>query len=573
MKHFLLCGILCVFLGIGMLLPQRVEAFCGPPNILLIQDRSGSMTTGTPSKWTDAKTAITTITNTYATQVQFGLITFSDDATIDAPIPATAAAIQQALNIISPLGQTFMVKAMDKAKAHLSDVLSKDKEPDRPTSIVFITDGEPSDRCPVAEVTAFRKLVVSGRTYDVKTYVIGFGSLVNRDCLNQLADAGGTALAGSIRYYVANNATDLAAAIKKVIDDSVNSNRIEICDNRDNDCDGQIDENLTRPCTSSQNCPGTQTCTAGVWGACNAPAPTPEVCDNKDNNCNGTIDENLTQPCTNDCGTGTQVCNAGKWGACNATGTRACTNDCGSGNQSCSNGQWSACDATGTRSCTNACGTGTQSCKNNTWGDCQPGPTPEVCDGKDNDCDGVVDNGLTRDCLPCGTETCTNGQWGPCVQGTAVPEECNNKDDDCDGKIDNFTRSCTNDCGTGNELCTNGKWGACDATGTRSCTNACGTGTQECKNNKWGDCLPGPTTEICDGKDNDCDGSVDEGLTRSCTDSKKCTGVQTCTNGVWGTCVADAPSPEVCDGKDNDCNGKIDDNLTQVCTVQTCKGT
>ena len=45
-----------------------------------------------------------------------------------------------------------------------------------------------------------------------------------------------------------------------------------------------------------------------------------------------------------------------------------------------------------------------------------------------------------------------------------------------------------------------------------------------------------PTTEVCDGKDNDCDGQIDEG----------------------GVCCT--PTPEVCDGKDNDCDGQVDED-------------
>jgi len=44
-------------------------------------------------------------------------------------------------------------------------------------------------------------------------------------------------------------------------------------------------------------------------------------------------------------------------------------------------------------------------------------------------------------------------------------------------------------------------------------------------------------------------------------------GTQTCTDGVWGECVgAVGPSSEVCDRVDNDCNGVVDDNASDVKT-------
>ena len=69
-------------------------------------------------------------------------------------------------------------------------------------------------------------------------------------------------------------------------------------------------------------------------------------------------------------------------------------------------------------------------------------PTPETCNGLDDDCNGLVDDRLPT--LRCGTGACLRavyscdekGQPATCTPGLPQPEVCNGVDDDCNGRVD-----------------------------------------------------------------------------------------------------------------------------------------
>lgn len=95
---------------------------------------------------------------------------------------------------------------------------------------------------------------------------------------------------------------------------------------------------------------------------------------------------------------------------------------------------------------------------------------------------------------------------------------------------------------------------------SRSCDTACGAGTQNCAAGGWSACsAPAPTAETCDGSDEDCDGSIDEELTRACDGA--CGGVETCAGGSWGACETRAAGAEMCSGVDDDCDGVVDEGF------------
>jgi hypothetical protein len=180
----------------------------------------------------------------------------------------------------------------------------------------------------------------------------------------------------------------------------------------------------------------------------------------------------------------------------------------------------------------------------------------EVCDGKDNDCNGLVDD-------------------------TNQAEICNGKDDNCDGKVDEGfnLQSDTMNCGMCNHTCLSTEvcmGGQCSVRKETDCNDGVdndGNGKTDCEDPSCeggicgGGCLckNGSKTEAAsachDGMDNDGDGLTD------CADPD-CL-MQACGPGC--ACGADAGVSEVVcnDDFDNDGDGLID-CLDPDCDKKVC---
>ena len=88
-----------------------------------------------------------------------------------------------------------------------------------------------------------------------------------------------------------------------------------------------------------------------------------------------------------------------------------------------------------------------------------------------------------------------------------------------------------------------------------------------------------PSTEICDNRDNDCDGEVDEGDVQGtggkCSTGKAgvCNaGTKRCRTGTI-TCVQDKqPSIEICNKLDDNCNNQVDEECVSAAEAKKAKG-
>jgi len=382
----------------------------------------------------------------------------------------------------------------------------------------------------------------------------------------------------------------------------------DICDGVDNNCDGTIDENCDctpgeeKPCyTGDPNELGKGSCESGII-TCNSEGEwnsecqgetksSAEICDGKDNNCDGLVDNGA--PNVNACGN------------CEALPAETCDgidNDCDGivDNVSAANGGGACgnCQAVPSEICGNNLDDNCDGTVDNPEiceiiPECEKTSDTDICDnGLDDDCDGSVDNGSCTSCgsqapIECfsgspssvmgngangsickkGTSSCVGGEsWGIC-ENEVLPaaETCNNLDDNCDGVIDDGFNV--------GETCTVGI-GACQKTGVYSCNNQGGV---TCVDEQGAPLVAGDSQdEICDGIDNNCNGSIDEtfALNQNCYGGLgecQALGKTICSTDHTDVICDATPSQgstELCgDGLDNDCNGYVDDiaNMGQIC--------
>jgi hypothetical protein len=77
----------------------------------------------------------------------------------------------------------------------------------------------------------------------------------------------------------------------------------------------EADEGQTRSCVADCGI-GTETCVDGTWRGCDAISGADEVCNGRDDDCDGNVDDGLERACETAEGPSTQVCDDGRWLSC-----------------------------------------------------------------------------------------------------------------------------------------------------------------------------------------------------------------------------------------------------------------
>jgi len=330
---------------------------------------------------------------------------------------------------------------------------------------------------------------------------------------------------------------------------------VETCNGVDDDCNGLQDDSLAaQPCSAAVEgvgtCTGTASCFGSAGWVCSAPQPAVEACNLRDDDCDGQTDEDFRAP----------------------NGLYGLFEHCGACNASCAgvvaNGT-ARCDAAGevARCVVDACSPGyyrfgDATCVKATDTSCKP------C-SVDADCVVPGDRCLpTEDGSTCGLD-CAEGNLHQLEAGTC-PEDyvCAADPAPLAGShCVPVTKSCT---------CTPQTPGA-----TRVCStvNAYGTcfGTRTCDTTTgWSACdAATPAVEVCNGVDDDCNGTVDDlpGVGSACARTAPgvgtCLGTRVCpADGPALVCSAREPAPEACNYADDDCDGATDEvfpTLYQSC--------
>ena len=211
--------------------PIAVENLGDPPDLLIVLDRSGSMSSPIPTfppnftpKWNIMRDALNALAADLQDNIRFGLAEFptNDDCDVSNPgsvrVPVDlnqAPEIMQYFQTRSANGNTPAHLGLQAALAYYNSI------PVNPAGryVLFATDGEPNcstvaATAATATVSAVQALANAG----IKTYVLGFGGgFVDESVLNNSALAGQVPRPGGPpHYYAANSPAQLNMVLQQI---------------------------------------------------------------------------------------------------------------------------------------------------------------------------------------------------------------------------------------------------------------------------------------------------------------------------------------------------------------------
>jgi hypothetical protein len=208
-----------------------------PPDILIVQDKSGSMndqadgTTcnggcGANSKWTQTTTAINMVVGSTQANVNWGLKFFATSnsgcnvsTTAEVPVgPNNANAIMTAIGRVGPGSSTPTRVAMENAVTIMQGLTDTN-----PKYLLLATDGLPNcmpgggstsaDDSPGAIAA-----VAAALTAGFPTFVVGIGNTMGTATLNSMAMAGGRPQQGAATsFYQVNDTASLVSALQAIV--------------------------------------------------------------------------------------------------------------------------------------------------------------------------------------------------------------------------------------------------------------------------------------------------------------------------------------------------------------------
>ncbi len=178
-----------------------------PPNILLVVDRSGSMS-GSP--WTGAKTAVNSIADNFGMSSNLGLAIFPSSGTCDVAGANPAIAANNGANVKSRIASVSTTGGTP-ITAQFEYFANNNQFPSNggQNAIVFMTDG--GDGCS-GSPASLSAAVTSLNNQGVLSFAIGYGNSASAATLDTIATAGGT-----VNRYDAPDGPALAMVLSTII--------------------------------------------------------------------------------------------------------------------------------------------------------------------------------------------------------------------------------------------------------------------------------------------------------------------------------------------------------------------